>query len=397
MKNIIIMGSTGSIGTQALDVIRQHDKEYNVVGLSARSSAELLIDQIKEFKPKYVCIQNSDYVEHIKRAVDFDIKIFSGEEGLVQLAKVDEGDCVLTAVVGIAGLEPTIEAIRNGKNIALANKETLVTAGEIVMSEARKYGVEILPVDSEHSAIFQSLNGEKREQISKIILTASGGPFRTKNKEELKKVTLEQALKHPNWSMGKKITIDSATMMNKGLEVIEAKWLFDVEFDQIEILVHPQSIIHSMVEYVDRSVIAQLGNSDMRIPIQYALSYPDRIELEADSLDLAKISNLTFEKPDFEKFRCLRLAIEALESGGIIPCALNAANEVAVELFLNEKIEFFEISNLIEETISDIKNIMSPTLNDIIKTDKQIRIKTLKNAKKLKEKLVKTTEMEGEI
>jgi 1-deoxy-D-xylulose-5-phosphate reductoisomerase len=397
MKNIIIMGSTGSIGTQALDVIRQHDKEYNVVGLSARSSAELLIDQIKEFKPKYVCIQNSDYVEHIKSAVDFDVKIFSGEEGLVKLAKVDEGDCVLTAVVGIAGLEPTIEAIRNGKNIALANKETLVTAGEIVMSEARKYGVEILPVDSEHSAIFQSLNGEKREQVSKIILTASGGPFRTKNKEELKKVTLEQALKHPNWSMGKKITIDSATMMNKGLEVIEAKWLFDVEFDQIEILVHPQSIIHSMVEYVDRSVIAQLGNSDMRIPIQYALSYPDRIELEADSLDLTKISNLTFEKPDFEKFRCLRLAIEALESGGIIPCALNAANEVAVELFLNEKIEFFEISILIEETISDIKNIMSPTLDDIIKTDKQVRIKTLKNAKKLKEKLIKTTEMEGEI
>jgi 1-deoxy-D-xylulose-5-phosphate reductoisomerase len=397
MKNIIIMGSTGSIGTQALDVIRQHDKEYNVVGLSARSSAELLIDQIKEFKPKYVCIQNSDYVEHIKSAVDFDIKIFSGEEGLVKLAKVDEGDCVLTAVVGIAGLEPTIEAIRNGKNIALANKETLVTAGEIVMSEARKYGVEILPVDSEHSAIFQSLNGEKREQVSKIILTASGGPFRTKNKEELKKVTLEQALKHPNWSMGKKITIDSATMMNKGLEVIEAKWLFDVEFDQIEILVHPQSIIHSMVEYVDRSVIAQLGNSDMRIPIQYALSYPDRIELEADSLDLTKISNLTFEKPDFEKFRCLRLAIEALERGGIIPCALNAANEVAVELFLNEKIEFFEISILIEETISDIKNIMSPTLDDIIKTDKQVRIKTLKNAKKLKEKLIKTTEMEGEI
>ncbi|MCT4663094.1 MAG: 1-deoxy-D-xylulose-5-phosphate reductoisomerase [Tissierellales bacterium] len=393
MKNIIIMGSTGSIGTQALDVIRQHDKEYNVVGLSARSSAELLIDQIKEFKPKYVCIQNSDYVEHIKSAVDFDVKIFSGEEGLVKLAKVDEGDCVLTAVVGIAGLEPTIEAIRNGKNIALANKETLVTAGEIVMSEARKYGVEILPVDSEHSAIFQSLNGEKREQVSKIILTASGGPFRTKNKEELKKVTLEQALKHPNWSMGKKITIDSATMMNKGLEVIEAKWLFDVEFDQIEILVHPQSIIHSMVEYVDRSVIAQLGNSDMRIPIQYALSYPDRIELEADSLDLTKISNLTFEKPDFEKFRCLRLAIEALESGGIIPCALNAANEVAVELFLNEKIEFFEISILIEETISDIKNIMSPTLDDIIKTDKQVRIKTLKNAKKL----IKTTEMEGEI
>lgn len=384
MKNIIIMGSTGSIGTQALDVIRRNNDKYNVVGLSARRNVDLLIDQIIEFKPKYICIQDKTLISKIENSIDFDIEIFSGEEGLVELAKVEEGDCVLTAVVGISGLKPTMEAIRAKKDIALANKETLVTAGEIVMAEAKKYGVSILPVDSEHSAVFQSLNGEKREQVSKIILTASGGPFRTLEKDKFKDITLEQALKHPNWSMGKKITIDSATMMNKGLEVIEAKHLFDVEYNQIDILVHPQSIIHSMVEYIDKSVIAQLGKSDMRIPIQYALSYPDRIELETESLNLAQISKLTFEKPDFEKFSCLKLALDALEKGGIMPCALNAANEVAVELFLEEQIKFCDIAELIGNTISDIKNIMSPTLDDIIKTDQQIRAQTLKNAQKLK-------------
>jgi len=378
VKKIIVMGSTGSIGTQALDIVRRNSDKFEIVGLSANNNIELLLAQTKEFKPKYICIRNEKLYDELRFNVDPEIEIFKGEDGLCELATVIEGDVVLTSIVGIAGLKPTLKAIESGKNIALANKETLVTAGKLVMEKAKENNVSILPVDSEHSAIFQALNGENRKSIKNIILTASGGPFRTYSNEQMKTITLEKALKHPNWSMGDKITIDSATMMNKGLEVIEAKWLFDIDLDQIEILVHPQSIVHSMVEYIDGSVIAQLGISDMRIPIQYALTFPERNLLELPRLNLADISTLTFEKPDFCKFECLKIALDALKEDGIMPCALNAANEVAVDLFLKQKIDFLQIPKIIKESICDIKNIMSPTLDEIIKTDLLVRTLILK-------------------
>ncbi|MGL5315938.1 MAG: 1-deoxy-D-xylulose-5-phosphate reductoisomerase, partial [Peptostreptococcaceae bacterium] len=353
MKRISILGSTGSIGKQTLDVVRQHKDKFEVVAISANSSVDLLLEQIKEFKPKYVAVYDEVSALKLKSMIPTDIKIevLSGMEGLKTISSLDEMDVLLTAIVGMIGLVPTLEAIKKGKDIALANKETLVCAGSLVMNEAKKHGVSILPVDSEHSAIFQCLNGEKTKEIEKIILTASGGPFRGKTKEDLLSVTKNQALKHPNWSMGRKISIDSSTLMNKGLEVIEAKWLFGVEHDQIDVVVHPQSIIHSMVQFIDSSVIAQLGCPDMRLPIQYALSYPDRIECDFERLDLAKIATLTFEEPDMDTFPCLKLAYDTLKMGGTYSAVLNSANEVLVNEFLEDKIGFYDIPYYIEKTL----------------------------------------------
>lgn len=379
-RRISILGSTGSIGTQTLDVARNLGIE--VLGLSANSSIELLEKQIREFQPRAVSVGNEELAQDLtKRIHGMDVDIYYGLEGLNKIASMEEVDTVVTSVVGVAGLIPTMEAIGKGKNIALANKETLVAGGQIVMAEAQKQGVEILPVDSEHSAIFQSLMGNNKKNISKILLTASGGPFRGMKKEELKSVILEQALKHPNWSMGSKITIDSATMMNKGLEVIEAKWLFGVEAEQIEVLVHPQSIIHSAVEYIDGSVIAQLGSPDMRIPIQFALTYPERSANSFSKLDLFKTSNLTFEKPDYEAFPCLRLAFEALGIGGTVPVVLNAANEIAVSLFLGRKIGFSDIPRIIEAVMGRHTVNIMPSLDDIIEVDNWAREETRRQLK----------------
>lgn len=383
MKNkrrISILGSTGSIGTQTLDVARNLGTE--VLGLSANSSIELLEKQIREFQPRAVSVGNEELAQNLtKRIHGMDVDIYYGLEGLKKIASMEEVDTVVTSVVGVAGLIPTMEAIGKGKNIALANKETLVAGGQIVMAEAQKQGVEILPVDSEHSAIFQSLMGNNKKNVSKILLTASGGPFRGMKKEELKSVTLEQALKHPNWSMGSKITIDSATMMNKGLEVIEAKWLFGMEAEQIEVLVHPQSIIHSAVEYIDGSVIAQLGSPDMRIPIQFALTYPERNTNSFSKLDFFKTPNLTFEKPDYEAFPCLRLAFEALRIGGTMPVVLNAANEIAVSLFQGRKIGFLDIPRIIEAVMGRHTVNIMPSLDDIIEVDNWAREETRRQLK----------------
>lgn len=383
MKNkrrISILGSTGSIGTQTLDVARNLGIE--VLGLSANSSIELLEKQIREFQPRAVSVGSEELAQSLtKRIHGMDVDIYYGLEGLNKIASMEEVDTVVTSVVGVAGLIPTMKAIGKGKNIALANKETLVAGGQIVMAEAQRQGVEILPVDSEHSAIFQSLMGNNKKNVSKILLTASGGPFRGMKKEELKSVTLEQALKHPNWSMGSKITIDSATMMNKGLEVIEAKWLFGMEAAQIEVLVHPQSIIHSAVEYIDGSVIAQLGSPDMRIPIQFALTYPERSTSSFSKLDLFKTPNLSFEKPDYEAFPCLRLAFEALEIGGTMPVVLNGANEIAVSLFLGRKIGFSDIPRIIEAVMGRHTVNIMPSLDDIIEVDNWAREETRRQLK----------------
>lgn len=383
MKNkrrISILGSTGSIGTQTLDVARNLGIE--VLGLSANSSIELLEKQIREFQPRAVSVGSEELAQSLtKRIHGMDVDIYYGLEGLNKIASMEEVDTVVTSVVGVAGLIPTMKAIGKGKNIALANKETLVAGGQIVMAEAQRQGVEILPVDSEHSAIFQSLMGNNKKNVSKILLTASGGPFRGMKKEELKSVTLEQALKHPNWSMGSKITIDSATMMNKGLEVIEAKWLFGMEAEQIEVLVHPQSIIHSAVEYIDGSVIAQLGSPDMRIPIQFALTYPERSTSSFSKLDLFKTPNLSFEKPDYEAFPCLRLAFEALEIGGTMPVVLNGANEIAVSLFLGRKIGFSDIPRIIEAVMGRHTVNIMPSLDDIIEVDNWAREETRRQLK----------------
>lgn len=375
MKKITILGSTGSIGTQTLDVARKNKDKFEIVAISANSSVELLLEQILEFCPKYVAVYDEKSANRLKEMIpdNIDVEVLSGMKGLVKICELDEIDVVLTAVVGMIGLIPTMAAIRAKKNIALANKETLVTAGELVMREARKNNVEILPVDSEHSAIFQCLNGENKKEIEKIILTASGGPFRGKKKEELINVKKEQALKHPNWDMGRKISIDSSTLMNKGLEVIEAKWLFGVEAEDIEVVVHPQSIVHSMVSFRDSSVMAQLGCPDMRLPIQYALTYPDRLETNFERLDFMKASTLTFEEPDMETFPCLRLAFEALKMGGTYCAALNSANEVLVNEFLNDKIEFYDIPYYIERTLKEHKNRINPTLEDILEVDKETR------------------------
>ncbi|KHS55836.1 1-deoxy-D-xylulose 5-phosphate reductoisomerase [Terrisporobacter othiniensis] len=375
MKKISILGSTGSIGTQTLDVVRKNKDKFEVVAISANSSIDLLLEQILEFNPKYVAVYNEESAKKLKDMIpnNIDIEILSSMEGLVKICELEEVDIVLTAVVGMIGLVPTMAAIKAKKTIALANKETLVTAGEIVMREAKKNNVEILPVDSEHSAIFQCLNGERKKNIEKIILTASGGPFRGKKKEELIKVTKNEALKHPNWDMGRKISIDSSTLMNKGLEVIEAKWLFDVDVEDIDIVVHPQSIIHSMVSFRDSSVMAQLGCPDMRLPIEYALTYPERSKTDFERLDLAKIATLTFEKPDMETFPCLKLAFKALKLGGTYPAVLNSANEVLVNEFLDDKIGFYDIPYYIERSLDQHNNRSNPTLEDILEVDKETR------------------------
>ena len=375
MKRITILGSTGSIGTQTLDVVRKNKDKFQVVAISANSSIDLLLEQIMEFSPKYVAVYNKESALKLKEMIpeNINIEVLSGMDGLVKICQLEEVNVVLTAVVGMIGLVPTMAAIKAKKTIALANKETLVTAGELVMREAKKNNVEILPVDSEHSAIFQCLNGERKQDIEKIILTESGGPFRGKKREELVNVTKNEALKHPNWDMGRKISIDSSTLMNKGLEVIEAKWLFDVDVEDIEVVVHPQSIIHSMVSFRDSSVISQMGCPDMRLPIEYALTYPERLKTDFERLDLAKVATLTFEKPDMETFPCLALAFKVLKLGGTYPAALNSANEFLVNEFLNDKIGFYDIPYYIEKTLDCHKNRVNPTLEDILEVDKETR------------------------
>jgi len=377
-KHIAILGSTGSIGRQALEVIESHSDYFEVEVLTAQNNGNLLIEQAKKFKPNAVVIANEDYYEKVKTAlIPLDIKVFAGENALASIVEMDSIDLVLTALVGFSGLKPTIKAIQSGKNIALANKETLVVAGELVTKLAREKGVNIFPVDSEHSAIFQCLVGEFHNPIEKIILTASGGPFRGKKKEELINIKKEQALKHPNWTMGKKVTIDSATLMNKGLEVIEAKWLFGVKADQIEVVVHPQSIVHSLVQFQDGSVKAQLGLPDMRLPIQFAMTYPERLSSSFPRLDFSKYPSLTFEKPDTETFRNLALSFAALNKAGNMPCVLNAANEVAVAEFLKDNIGFLEMSGVVERCLEKMSYVKNPALEDYIQTDKETRIRAL--------------------
>lgn len=371
MKNIAVLGSTGSIGTQTLEIVRAND-DLNVVSLAAGSNIEMLEKQIREFKPQVVCVYNEKKAEELKIKVsDTDVKIVTGMDGLIETAVIKTADIVLTAVVGMIGIRPTIAAIKAGKDIALANKETLVTAGHIIIPLAKEYGIRILPVDSEHSAIFQSLQGNKKSQLSKILLTASGGPFRNTPKEDLKNVTVKDALKHPNWSMGRKITIDSATMVNKGLEVIEAKWLFDVDIDNIEVVVQPHSLIHSMVEYVDGGIMAQLGTPDMKLPIQYALFYPDRRTLNGKRVNFFDIANITFFKPDRDKFKGFDLAFKAGKTGGSLPTIYNAANELAVSKFLNEEIRFLDIPELIETAMNNHKVIDNPSLEQILESEKE--------------------------
>lgn len=375
-KVISILGSTGSIGTQTLDVVRKNPEMFKIEGISTNKNIELLSEQIHEFKPNIVTIFNEEaYKDFLNKKEDFDydFEVHTGLDGLVKISSSKTIDTLVTAVVGMIGLVPTIEAIRNSTTIALANKETLVTAGKIVMSEAKKHNASIIPVDSEHSAIFQCLNGENGNKIDKILLTASGGPFRGKKKAELENVSKNDALKHPNWTMGQKITIDSSTLMNKGLEVIEAKWLFDVDADDIIVHVHPQSIIHSMVQFQDSTVIAQLGCPDMRVPIQYALTYPKRIESSFERLDLFEIASLTFEKADMEVFPCLKLAYDSLKHGGTDCTVLNAANEILVQMFLNDEIKFYDIPKYIKLAIDKHQFIEDPSLEDILNTDKWTR------------------------
>jgi len=372
MKKIAILGSTGSIGTQTLEVVREN-KDIEVLGLAAGNNIKLLERQIREFHPKMAAVWSEERAKELRENVkDLNIKIVSGMEGLIELSVMEESEILVTAIVGMIGIRPTIEAIKAGKDIALANKETLVTAGHIIMPLAKEYQVAILPVDSEHSAIFQSLQGGQEKALHKILLTASGGPFRQKTREELLNIQVEDALKHPNWEMGRKITIDSSTLVNKGLEVIEAKWLFDVSLDQIEVVVHPQSIIHSMVEYVDGAIIAQLGTPDMNLPIQYALYYPERRFLPGDRLDFAALSKLTFEKPDMETFYGLRLAFEAGKEGGSLPTVFNAANELAVSKFLERKIKYLEIPEIIEHCMQAHKTIADPSVDEILQTEQEV-------------------------
>jgi 1-deoxy-D-xylulose-5-phosphate reductoisomerase len=372
MKNLVILGSTGSIGTQTLDIVRAQEG-LKVFALAASTNVDLMEAQIREFKPSYAVMYDSAAYRNLKdRVKDLDVTVLEGMDGLLEICSMPGGDVVVTALVGMIGIQPTIAAIRDRKTIALANKETLVTAGHIIMPLAREYGVSILPVDSEHSAIFQSLNGENKKNLSKILLTASGGPFRGKTFDELKSMTVEDALKHPNWSMGKKVTIDSATLVNKGLEVIEAKWLFDVEATDIQVVIQPQSIIHSMVEYVDGSVIAQLGVPDMKLPIQYALFYPDRRPMSGNKLDFFKLREITFYEPDIETFRGLKYAYKAIGEGGVMPTVFNAANELAVKDFLSKKIGFTGIYEYIEAAMEEVKNIQAPTVEEILSTEAHV-------------------------
>ena len=370
MKKIVLLGSTGSIGTQTLEVVSSYPEKLSVVALAAGSNVEKMEQQIRQYRPSYAVMWTEEAARELRtRVADTDVKVLSGMDGLIEISSLPEAEVVVTAIVGMIGIRPTIAAIKAGKDIALANKETLVTAGHIIMPLAKEYGVQILPVDSEHSAIFQSLNGEPKDKISKILLTASGGPFRGWTREQMEKVQVEDALKHPNWAMGRKITIDSATMVNKGLEVMEAGWLFGVTADKIKVVVQPQSIIHSMVEYVDGAVMAQLGVPDMKLPIQYALFYPDRLPMNDNKVDFFALREITFEEPDPEVFVGLKLAYEAFRIGGSMPTVFNAANEKAVSLFLNRKIGFLDIPRLIEESMRQHNVISHPTVEQILETE----------------------------
>ena len=383
-KNVAILGSTGSIGTQALEVISQHPDHFQVEVITAQNNTALLIEQAKKFKPNAVVISNADHYDAVKSAlIGEDIKIYAGENALASVVQMESIDVVLTALVGYSGLRPTIKAIEAGKPIALANKETLVVPGELITKLAHSKGVNIYPVDSEHSAIFQSIVGEFHNPIEKVILTASGGPFRGKKRGDLERVTKAEALRHPNWTMGAKVTIDSATLMNKGLEVIEAKWLFGLRPDQVEVVVHPQSIVHSLVQFEDGSIKAQLGLPDMRLPIQFALAYPDRLKSDFPRFDFAKYPCLTFEKPDMETFRNLALAFEALNKGGNMPCVLNAANEIAVAEFLKDRVGFLEMSGIVERCLSKMAYIKNPSYDDYVDTDRETRLMALETINKV--------------
>lgn len=378
MKNITVLGVTGSIGMQTVDVVKNHSDKFKIKAMSAGYNIERVEEILKTIEVEHICVVNKEDAKYLKTKYP-NKSIYYGTDGLIKIATIEDVDIVLNAIVGFAGLLPTIEAIKAKKNIALANKETLVVAGHIITKLVKENGVKLLPVDSEHSAIFQSLNGENNKEIKRILLTASGGSFRDKTRDQLVGVSVEEALNHPNWSMGAKITIDSATLFNKGLEVIEAKWLFDVDYDQIEVLIHPESIVHSMVEFVDNSIIGQMGNPDMRLPIQYALTYPHRdVLINSSSLDLAKVATLTFKKPDFERFKALKLAYDAGRQGGSMPCVLNGANEQANELFRKGKIEFLQIEELVEKALLHHQNIDNPSLDELIKTDKWARDFVLK-------------------
>ena len=376
-QTVAILGSTGSIGTQTLDVIDRHSELFEVYALTAHSNIDLLVEQAKRYLPEVVAIADERHYKTLREALDgLPVKVFAGADSICQIAAMSPIDTVVTAMVGYSGLLPTVKAIEAGKKIALANKETLVVAGELVTDLTLRNRVDIVPIDSEHSAIFQCLVGENENSVEKLILTASGGAFRDTPKDDLRLATAADALRHPTWKMGAKITIDSATMMNKGFEVIEARWLFDIPIDKIEVIIHPQSIVHSMVQFCDGSIKAQLGQPDMRHPIQYALTFPDRLDAQVERANLADIHQLTFERPDYEKFRNLGLAYDALRRGGNIPCILNAANEVAVDAFLKGKIGFFAMSDIIEQTISETAFISSPTLDDYIATDREARTRT---------------------
>ena len=381
-QTVAILGSTGSIGTQTLNVIDRHSELFEVYALTAHSNIDLLVEQAKRYRPEVVAIADERHYKTLREALDgLPVKVFAGADSICQIAAMSPIDTVVTAMVGYSGLLPTVRAIEAGKKIALANKETLVVAGELVTDLALRNRVDIIPIDSEHSAIFQCLVGENENCVEKLILTASGGAFRDTPKDDLRLATAADALRHPTWKMGAKITIDSATMMNKGFEVIEARWLFDIPIDKIEVIIHPQSIVHSMVQFCDGSIKAQLGQPDMRHPIQYALTFPDRLNAQVERANLADIHQLTFEKPDYEKFRNLGLAYDALRRGGNIPCILNAANEVAVDAFLKGKIGFFAMSDIIEQTISETAFISSPTLDDYIATDREARARTSEKIK----------------
>jgi len=377
MKNISILGSTGSIGKQTLDVVREHKDRFRIVGLSTNTNIELLRKQIKEFKPVAVCVGDNAKAEELGLLPN-EIEVFLGMEGIGRIASLDEADTVVNSLVGSVGILPTIEAIRHNKDIAMANKETLVTAGSIVMKEAKKYGVKFIPIDSEHNAMLQCLKGERIEDIRRIVITCSGGPFRNLSNEELQNVKVKDALNHPTWSMGAKITVDCATLMNKGFEVIETHWLYGIPYERIEVVIHPESIIHSMVEFSDRSVIAQMSLPDMKLPIQYALSYPDRIENGFSSLDFARLKGLTFDMPDTERFSCLRIAYGAGIKGGTLPAVLNAANEVAVRYFLENKITFPDIPRIVQSAIEKHNPIKNPELDEILEIDR----KTMKDVEK---------------
>lgn len=382
MKNIAVLGSTGSIGTQTLEVVRRHPDLFHISVLAANASDELLEQQVREFEPELAVLSDEAAYGRLKSRYHGPAKLAGGRQAFIDAAAVDGVDTVVTSMMGFAGLEPTIKAIESGKDIALANKETLVVAGEIVTKRAKECGVSILPVDSEHCAFFQCLQGERLDAVEKLLLTCSGGPFRGKTREELKVATVDQVLAHPTWNMGKKITVDSASLVNKGLEVIEAKWLYGVSYDQIQVVVHPQSIVHSMVQFHDGSVIAQLGSTDMKLPIQYALTYPQRTESDFERLDFWKMKDLAFAKPDTDTFRGLRFAYEAGKMGGSMPCLFNAANEIAVEAFLQGSIKFLDIYDIIEETMMKRTCIMEPVLEELYEEDRWAREYALSLLKK---------------